>query len=137
MTLIGAVEIENTHGDGENDEVLDDEIDGVGGIGDRHLPRTLDDVPTRGIRVLYNSGRRATSSRSVDYIANHASKETVCDSLMKFSTKKKWHKYATSNHYPSNTSQMQRLWQGEHGMWPRSGGWTVRWISILPSITIY
>ncbi|KAL2558823.1 Uncharacterized protein Fot_03562 [Forsythia ovata] len=30
MTLIGAVEIENTHGDGENDEVLDDEIDGVG-----------------------------------------------------------------------------------------------------------
>ncbi|KAL2503197.1 Uncharacterized protein Fot_37045 [Forsythia ovata] len=32
MTLIGAVEIENTHGDGENDEALDDEIDGVGDI---------------------------------------------------------------------------------------------------------
>ncbi|KAL2508826.1 Uncharacterized protein Fot_32473 [Forsythia ovata] len=63
----------------ENNEALDDEIEGAGGAG--HLPRNPDGVPTRGackqiktsrivrttrekIRVLYNSvSRRATSSR--------------------------------------------------------------------------
>ncbi|KAL2512938.1 Zinc finger CCCH domain-containing protein 6 [Abeliophyllum distichum] len=53
----GAVETENTHGDGENDEALDDEIDRVGGVGDRHLPMTLDNDPTRGACKHFKTSR--------------------------------------------------------------------------------